>query len=137
MSNDRNPADRNPARLDPAGRDAADRDAGDRDPGGLGRRRFLFGTAAGGAGTALTAEVLAGGARADARAAAGTPQTAGSYPFHGRHQAGILMPGPARKQKFACFAAFDVTAASGKDLAALLQTLTGRARFLTTGCTPA
>jgi deferrochelatase/peroxidase EfeB len=117
MSNDRDPADRSPA---------------DRTTAGLGRRRFLFGTAAGVAGTALTAGVLAGGARAD-----GTSDPAGSYPFHGRHQAGILTPGPAEKQKFASFAAFDVTVAGAKDLAALLQTLTDRARFLTTGGTPA
>jgi deferrochelatase/peroxidase EfeB len=122
MSNDRDPADRSPA---------------DRTTAGLGRRRFLFGTAAGVAGTALTAGVLAGGARADARPAAGTSDPAGSYPFHGRHQAGILTPGPAEKQKFASFAAFDVTVAGAKDLAALLQTLTDRARFLTTGGTPA
>ncbi len=108
----------------------------DREPASVGRRNFLFGTAAGVAGTALTAGVLAGGARADARAAAGAPEASGSYPFHSRHQAGILTPGPAGKQDYASFAAFDVTAASKKDLAGLLQTLTDRARFLTAGGTP-
>jgi deferrochelatase/peroxidase EfeB len=60
-----------------------------RAPASPGRRSFLFGTAAGITGTALTGGVLAGGARADDRAAtAGTPQAAASYPFHGRHQSG-------------------------------------------------
>ena len=109
----------------------------DREPADTGRRTFLLGTAAGVAGTALAAGVLAGGARADARNAAGAPQAAGSYPFHGAHQAGILTPGPADKQDYACFAAFDVIAQDNKDLAGLMQALTGRARFLTAGGTPA
>jgi deferrochelatase/peroxidase EfeB len=108
----------------------------DREPVNASRRNFLFGTAAGVAGTALTAGVLAGGARADARQA-GAPEAPDSYPFHGRHQAGILAPGPAAKQDYASFAAFDVTAESRDDLAGLMQTLTGRARFLATGGTPA
>ena len=52
------------------------------------RRNFLKGTAAGAAGTALSAGVLAGGARADARssdtqptaAAAATPSTGRTRP---------------------------------------------------------
>jgi deferrochelatase/peroxidase EfeB len=73
------------------------------------RRNFLKGAAAGTAGTALTAGVLIGGARADA-GPGGPPETARSYPFHGPHQAGVLTPGPAGKQAAACFAAFDVLA---------------------------
>ena len=51
------------------------------------RRNFLKGAAAGTAGTALTAGVLAGGARADGSTAQ-RGSAAGSYPFHGNHQAG-------------------------------------------------
>jgi deferrochelatase/peroxidase EfeB len=109
----------------------------DHAPASPGRRNFLLGTAAGVTGTALTAGVLAGGARADARhAAAATPQAAASYPFHGPHQSGILTPGPAGKQDYATFAAFDVTAPGRQDLADLLQTVTSRARFLTVGGQP-
>jgi len=100
------------------------------------RRNFLKGAAAGVAGTALAGGVLIGGARADARAAAAAPAPEASYPFHGPHQAGILTPGPATKQAAACYAAFDVTATGRAGLADLLQTLTGRARFLTTGGPP-
>jgi deferrochelatase/peroxidase EfeB len=108
-----------------------------RAPDSPGRRSFLLGTAAGVTGTALTAGVLAGGARADARAAAaGTPQPAGSYPFHGQHQSGVLTPGPFQKQAYSTFAAFDVTAQSRRELAGLLQALTSRARFLTAGGQP-
>jgi deferrochelatase/peroxidase EfeB len=109
----------------------------DREPSTVGRRNFLFGTAAGVAGTALTAGVLVGGARADAdtaRSSAGQP--AGSYPFHGVHQAGILTPAPSAKQHYSCYVAFDVTAATKTELAGLLQTVTSRARFLTAGGTP-
>ncbi|HEV2635345.1 MAG TPA: iron uptake transporter deferrochelatase/peroxidase subunit [Actinocrinis sp.] len=99
------------------------------------RRRFLHGTAAGAAGTALTGGVLIGGARADAAGTNG-PADAASYPFHGANQSGVLTPGPSGKQNASCYAAFDVTAADKAGLAALLQTLTTRARFLTTGGTP-
>jgi len=109
----------------------------DREPASPGRRNFLFGTAAGVAGAALTAGVLAEGARADARAASGPALAAGSYPFHGIHQAGVLTPGPAGKQAAGCFAAFDVTAGSREDLGGLLRALTDRARFLAIGGTPA
>jgi deferrochelatase/peroxidase EfeB len=109
----------------------------DRQPANVGRRNFLFGTAAGVAGTALAAGLVAGGAHADAQAAtSGVPVTADSYPFHGAKQAGVLTPGPAAKQDFACFAAFDVTAGSKQALGELMQALTGRARFLTAGGTP-
>ena len=100
------------------------------------RRRFLSGAAAGAAGTALTGGLLIGGAQADANAADSGPATADSYPLQGPHQAGILTPGPADKQAAACYAAFDVTATGKAELAELMQTLTARARFLTTGGTP-
>jgi deferrochelatase/peroxidase EfeB len=101
------------------------------------RRRFLSGAAAGAAGTALTAGVLAEGARVDASAAtAGQPATDPVYPFHGVHQSGVLTPGPADKQNASCFASFDVTAGRA-ELADLMKTLTGRARFLTAGGAPA
>ncbi|MGF6880815.1 deferrochelatase/peroxidase EfeB [Nocardia sp. GAS34] len=96
------------------------------------RRRFFSGAVAGAAGTALTAGVLAEGARVDA-ATTGQSAAAASYPFHGVHQAGILTPGPAQKQNAACYAAFDVTAANRGELTELFKTLTGRARFLTAG----
>ena len=102
------------------------------------RRNFLKGAAAGSAGTALAGGVLLGGARADARAGVdGGPAGAASYPFHGIHQAGVLTPGPAAKQPYACFAAFDSITGSRAELARLMQVLTSRARFLATGGTPA
>ncbi|QIS14526.1 iron uptake transporter deferrochelatase/peroxidase subunit [Nocardia arthritidis] len=100
------------------------------------RRRFLSGTAAGAAGTALTAGVLAEGARVDAATATGTPTAAPSFPFHGVHQAGILTPAPADRQNAACFASFDVTAANRGELVELMKTLTDRARTLTAGGPP-
>jgi deferrochelatase/peroxidase EfeB len=102
------------------------------------RRNFLKGAAAGTAGTALSGGVLIGGARADARAAAKDTrqEEAASYPFHGVTQAGVLTPGPAAKQPYACFAAFDSIAGNRADLADLMRVLTGRARFLATGGTP-
>ena len=100
------------------------------------RRHFLKGAAAGSAGTALAGGVLLGGARADARAAGdGSVAEAASYPFHGIHQAGVLTPGPAAKQPYACFAAFDSIAGSRAGVARLMQVLTTRARFLATGGT--
>ena len=102
----------------------------------LSRRTFLKGAAAGAAGTALTGGVLIGGAHADAQDSHPAPSTAADYPFHGRHQAGILTPGPAHKQPAACYAAFDVTVTKRDALADLLRTLTGRARFLTAGGSP-
>jgi deferrochelatase/peroxidase EfeB len=101
------------------------------------RRNFLKGAAAGSAGTALAGGVLIGGARADARAAqADRVAEAAAYPFHGIHQAGVLTPGPAAKQPYACFAAFDSITGSRAELARLMQVLTSRARFLATGGSP-
>jgi deferrochelatase/peroxidase EfeB len=107
----------------------------------LSRRRFLQGSAAGAAGTALAGGVLIGGARADAATSAVVPEQ-DAYPFHGDHQSGILTPGPRTKQPFSCFAAFDTVApgsSASRNVAALadlMQTLTGRARFLTGGGVP-
>jgi deferrochelatase/peroxidase EfeB len=96
------------------------------------RRNFLRGTVTGAAGAALAAGVLAEGAHADA--GKGQPAAApASYPFHGVHQAGILTPGPATKQDFTAVVACDLTAPNRGELAALLRTLTGRARTLTAG----
>jgi deferrochelatase/peroxidase EfeB len=102
----------------------------------LSRRKFLQGAVAGAAGTALTGGVLIGGAHADSRDGSTDPAPASSYPFHGAHQAGVLTPGPADKQAAAGYAAFDITATSKADLAELMKTLTGRARFLTGGGVP-
>jgi deferrochelatase/peroxidase EfeB len=101
------------------------------------RRSFIKGTASGAAGTALAGGVLIGGARADARPPGDPDQaTEAAYPFHGPQQAGVLTPGPAHKQAFACVAAFDCTAASKAELGILMYQLTERAWFLTTGGTP-
>jgi len=97
------------------------------------RRDFLKGAAAGIAGTALGGGVLLGGARADADNNDTAPAAPARFAFHGAHQAGILTPGPAEKQAFSCFAAFDATAENRAELMALLHTLTDRARALTSG----
>jgi len=99
------------------------------------RRNFLKGAAAGSAGTALAGGVLIGGAWVDASTTR-SPAEVSSYPFHGIHQAGVLTPGPAAKQSFSCFAAFDSIAISKADLADLMRVITGRSRFLTSGGTP-
>jgi deferrochelatase/peroxidase EfeB len=102
------------------------------------RRKFLKGTVTGAAGTALAGGVLIGGAHVDGEAARADtgPVTEPAYPFHGPHQAGVLTPGPAGKQPFACVAAFDCTAANKADLVIFMYELTARAWFLTTGGTP-
>ena len=99
------------------------------------RRNFLKGAAAGSAGTALAGGVLVGGARVDASTTQAS-SVASSYPFHGTHQAGVLTPGPAAKQSFSCFAAFDSITTSKAGLAGLMQVITERSRFLTSGGTP-
>ncbi|MFC0541576.1 Dyp-type peroxidase [Kutzneria chonburiensis] len=95
----------------------------------LSRRRFLQGTGAGVAGTALIGGLAAAGAQADTVA---TPEVPQAYPFHGPRQSGVDTPG----QRFATFAAFDVTAADRAGLTAMFKALTDRARFLTAGGTP-
>jgi deferrochelatase/peroxidase EfeB len=108
------------------------------EPVNVSRRNFLKGTVSGAAGTALAGGVLIGGAHADADAATAdsAPAQPPSYPFHGRHQAGILTPGPAQRQAASLVASFDVTAGSQAELASLFQTLTQRARALTAGGPP-
>ncbi|MFD2417802.1 iron uptake transporter deferrochelatase/peroxidase subunit [Amycolatopsis pigmentata] len=99
----------------------------------LSRRRFLQGTGAGVAGSALAGGLVAAGAHADARSATGDTRTeAESYPFHGANQSGIYTP----QQRAAAFVAFDVIATDRAGLTDLFRTLTERARFLTAGGTP-
>ncbi|MBW0012532.1 Dyp-type peroxidase [Mycobacterium sp.] len=102
----------------------------------LGRRRFLQGAAAGAVGAAASGALVAGGARADARAAMVAPDQP-SYPFHGEHQSGVLTPGPAAKQPYLMMASFDVIAPARTELMSLLKTVTERARFLCCGGAPA
>ena len=102
-----------------------------------GRRSFLrgvLGAGAIGAAAGVTGDV------GSARAASSSP-TAGvadslgrlpTVPFHGVHQAGILPP----PQRQSIVLAFDVTAGNRNELTDLLQTLTTRSRFLTSGGTP-
>lgn len=90
---------------------------------GLGRRRFLRGAALAGAGLATSAAAPAG--------TAGTAPTIA--PFHGVHQASAI----ASPRRTCVFASLDVTAASRAELTDVLRTLTDRARFLTSGGTPA
>ncbi|MCU1506711.1 MAG: efeB [Microbacteriaceae bacterium] len=105
----------------------------------IGRRSFVSGLI--GAGVAAPLAAVAGASPAHAAAAASpasasvqsAPAAAASHPFEGRHQQGILTPAQAS----AAFVAFDVTAANRNELAQLFKTITERARFLTTGGTPA
>ncbi|OZC32607.1 iron uptake transporter deferrochelatase/peroxidase subunit [Gordonia polyisoprenivorans] len=109
----------------------------DPSPSAVNRRSFLRGAAAGTAGTALTAGLIAGGVTADARSADSGPSESDSYPFHSEHQSGILTPGPADKQAFSAVAAFDVVDGTSRaDLVDLMKTLTTRARTLTAGGAP-
>jgi len=101
----------------------------------INRRALLRGAAAGAAGTALAGGLLAAGARADSSAATTVPVAPDAVPFHGVHQAGIVTPVP--QQRYATHVAFDVTARTAADLAALFHTITERARFLTAGGAPA
>jgi len=91
----------------------------------VGRRGFLGGLAGVGAAAALGTG-LAGSALAADDASA-------MYAFEGPHQGGILTPA----QRAAAFVAFDATAADKAELADLFQEITGRARFLIAGGTPA
>ncbi|MGV9994729.1 iron uptake transporter deferrochelatase/peroxidase subunit [Streptomyces sp. NPDC003374] len=115
----------------------------------MGRRGFLRGAALTGAGLATaavtTADTVPG---ADAPHAAHGAGTAGPYgaagpcgdgtwgagavPFHGPRQWSVLAP----PRRVSAFAAFDVTAENRAELTDLLRTLTGRARFLTSGGIP-
>jgi deferrochelatase/peroxidase EfeB len=104
-------------------------------PAGAGRRSFV--KTALGAGAA--GAVLAGGGLALAESGRGTAEAAtqtdnaAKVSFHGTHQAGIVTPAPAA----AAFVSLDVIADDRDELAELLKTITARARFLTSGGTPA
>ena len=90
-------------------------------------RRRLLGYA--GAGAAIGAAGFAGGL-GTARATDGPAEgAAGRYPFHGRHQAGIVTPAQDRLH----FAAFDVTATSRAELLLLLKAWTAAASAMTQG----
>jgi deferrochelatase/peroxidase EfeB len=86
-------------------------------------RRQLLGGAA-----ALAGAGVAGGV-ALARSPEGAPA---QVAFHGPHQAGIVTPQPAH----AAYVALDCVTRSRSELVAALQTLTRRARFLTSGGRP-
>ncbi|MFL6059991.1 MAG: iron uptake transporter deferrochelatase/peroxidase subunit [Marmoricola sp.] len=93
----------------------------------ISRRNLLRGAAVGSA--AGVAGGIAGRALPGEAAAASRARIA----FEGDHQAGILDP----RQQAAAFVAMDLTAGSRAELAETLRALTDRARFLTTGGTPA
>ena len=111
-------------------------------PAGPRRRSFLRGMVGGVAG-GVVAGGVAGAAGGSAYAASRPgPEAATNeaiargllppVPFHGPHQAGIL----PKSQRATAMVSFDATAESRSDLAALFQTITDRARFLTAGGTP-
>ena len=131
-----------PVPSEPVPTDAVPTDAVPTPPLPPARRSFLRGMAGGVAGG-----VLAGGAAGAAAGYAyhGDPQNPAAdadetaivgrlpaVPFHGRYQAGIL-PQP---QRATAVVSFDVTAADRAALTDLFQTVTDRARFLTSGGTP-
>jgi deferrochelatase/peroxidase EfeB len=76
--------------------------------------------------------VAADASSATAPGAEARGSTLAPVAFHGVHQAGILDPPPPA----AAFVALDSVAANRGELAALLRTITDRARFLTAGGTP-
>ncbi|GAB3574699.1 Dyp-type peroxidase [Amycolatopsis endophytica] len=88
----------------------------------VGRRSFLRGAIAGAGAAAATAGFTASSAADDDA----------PVPFHGEHQAGVLLP-VARQ---ALVVSFDVIAETRAELAGLFQAITDRARFLTAGGTP-
>ncbi|MDT8912648.1 Dyp-type peroxidase [Amycolatopsis sp. PS_44_ISF1] len=90
----------------------------------LGRRAFLRGAAAAGAGAGLAG--LAGSA-----AASGGGRS--SAPFHGPRQQAVLLDPP----RHSIVAAFDVVAEDRAELTGVFAELTDRARFLTRGGAPA
>jgi deferrochelatase/peroxidase EfeB len=115
-------------------------EGGSRPARGPRRRAFLRGAVGAGLTGAAAGGVAAGYAYRAARpvqtaqAAADDAATGRlpAVPFHGRHQAGIL----PRPQRQTAVVSFNVTADGRDALSDLLQTLTDRARFLTTGGTP-
>ncbi len=102
--------------------------AGDESTRGLSRRGLLGLAGAGAAGLAIGGG--AGAAIAASAAAVGTSGAAASYPFYGRHQAGVTTPAQDRVH----FAAFDMAASATRDdLAELLADWTYAAARLTRG----
>jgi deferrochelatase/peroxidase EfeB len=93
------------------------------------RRNFLRAGAA-----AVGVAAVGGSATGIAAAATDTASQPAdrTIAFHGQYQAGITT---ARQQQ-AAFVAFDLTAEKRSDLTDLMQSLTDRARFLTSGGTP-
>jgi deferrochelatase/peroxidase EfeB len=95
--------------------------------GGFSRRRLL---GAAGAGVLAVGTAGVGGfayGRESEEAPQGVDQA--TYPFHGRHQAGITTPAQDRLH----FASFDVTTDSRDELVALLKTWTAAAREMAAG----
>ncbi len=105
---------------------------------GPGRRSFLRGIAGGVAGGVVAGGVAGYAYRGSRPGPAATANDAaaqgrlGAVPFHGKHQAGIL---PAA-QRATAVVSFTATAANRAELTELFQTVTDRARFLSTGGTP-
>ena len=88
-------------------------------------RRTLLGAGIGAVGVGAGLGVVGADAEHDAGSAAGSR----TYPFHGRHQAGIVTPAQDRLH----FAAFDVTTDSRQELVALLKAWTDAAARMTQG----
>jgi deferrochelatase/peroxidase EfeB len=100
---------------------------------GVGRRTFLRGALAAGIGSAALA-LPAADALASPSSSPPVTQTTttGNWAFEGEHQAGITTP----LQEHSAFVSLDVTAADRGALTELLQTITDKVRFLTTGGEP-
>ncbi|GAA4163234.1 Dyp-type peroxidase [Gryllotalpicola daejeonensis] len=94
-------------------------------------RRGFLGALAGAAVAAPVgvAAAMAHPTAADAAAASSKNGTPAKFDFHGSHQAGILAP----VRRSTALLALDVTAADRAGLQRLFQTITERARFLTSG----
>ncbi len=130
--------------IPPAGADGPGSNSGGCPASGRGRpgrRSFLrgvLGASAVGAAVSVAGDVRARAADTSAAAgaaAAGPADAQGRLlpvPFHGVHQAGILPP----PQPQTIMLAFDMTAGNRGELTDLLQTLTERSRFLTSGGIP-